>query len=232
MGLYEPDSARGEFSMSGLLRLADEPSGQHRAHSGLSRPGASSAATPRGSSAHRRLPMDITTTQFFGNPCARRKERPVTETTGTWTRFRTPRANIAPPRVEEEPAAAADSSGRPRSGTFIEVGAMFEGTLTLSGDFRIDNEFRGVLSTDGTVVVGPNGSIEGDIIARQVEIEGAVVGNISARRMCVVRSTGRLHGDIETACIEIEPHAFFQGGTRMIQPIAQAASKTIQPATA
>ena len=107
---------------------------------------------------------------------------------------------------------------------------MFEGSLKLKGDFRINNEFRGVLSTDGTVTIGPNGSIEGDIIARQVEIEGAVVGNISARRMFVLRSTGKLHGDVETACIHIEPHAFFQGGTKMVQPLAEAASQSTTPA--
>ncbi len=156
----------------------------------------------------------------------------MTETTGTWSRFRIPRANSARPPVKEQPGAVSKSPDRPLSGTFIEVGAAFEGTLTLSGDFRIDNEFRGVLSTDGTVVVGPSGSIEGDIIARQVEIEGAVVGNISARRMCVLRSSSRLHGDIETACIKIEPHAFFQGGTRMLQPLAPATTQMLPPATA
>lgn len=108
---------------------------------------------------------------------------------------------------------------------------MFEGTLKLKGDFRIDTEFRGELRTDGTVVVGPLGSIEGDIVARQVEIEGAVVGNITARRLCILRSSARLHGDIQTACVEIERHAFFQGGTRMTQPIATKATNVIQQPT-
>lgn len=57
-------------------------------------------------------------------------------------------------------------------GTFIQMGAVFDGTLKLSGDFRIDNEFRGELKTDGTVIVGPAGSIQGNIIAHQVEVEG------------------------------------------------------------
>jgi cytoskeletal protein CcmA (bactofilin family) len=42
---------------------------------------------------------------------------------------------------------------------------------------------------------------------------------VTARRMLILRANGRLHGDIETACLEVERHAFFQGGTKMIQPL-------------
>lgn len=153
----------------------------------------------------------------------------MSETTGTWSKFRIPRGSNAASKVEDAPApvttAAPAPVAKPISGTFIGLDARFEGSLRLKGDFRIDNEFRGVLKTDGTVVVGPNGSIEGDIFARQVEIEGAVVGNVNARRMFVLRASGKLHGDIETACLQIEPHAFFQGGTRMTLPVAEAASQ-------
>jgi cytoskeletal protein CcmA (bactofilin family) len=124
--------------------------------------------------------------------------------------------------------SVAEGEGEPRegaatalrSGTFIGAGALFEGTLTLHGDFRIDSEFRGELTTDGTVVVGPSGSVVGDVCAREAEIFGAVVGDISARRQVVLHAGARLHGNIETACLGIEPHAFFQGATRMTEPQA------------
>ena len=103
-------------------------------------------------------------------------------------------------------------------GTFIESGAVFEGTLRLTGDFRIDTEFRGELATDGSIIVGPLGSVVGDIRAREVVIRGAVVGNVHAPRQLVVESTGKLHGDIETACLEIQKHALFRGHTTMTQP--------------
>ncbi|MFP8870745.1 MAG: polymer-forming cytoskeletal protein [Myxococcota bacterium] len=45
----------------------------------------------------------------------------------------------------------------------VVVGAVFEGTLTLSGYFRIDHEFCGELTTDGTVVVGADGAVVGNI---------------------------------------------------------------------
>ena len=101
-------------------------------------------------------------------------------------------------------------------------GAVFEGTLRLEGDFFIDSEFSGSLKTDGKLVVGPSGAIEGDIQAREVVVCGAVVGDVTARRQLLLRSTARLHGDIETACLEIEPHAYFCGQTKMTRPQDEA----------
>jgi cytoskeletal protein CcmA (bactofilin family) len=137
-------------------------------------------------------------------------------------------------RPSDTRAEAADSGGaevttsqpaKSVSGTFIGSGAVFEGTLTLKGDFRIDTEFRGELTTDGTVVVGRGGSVEGNISARQVEIQGAVVGDVTARRLFILRAGGHLHGDIETACLEIERHAFLRGRTKMTRPHADSLAR-------
>ncbi len=116
---------------------------------------------------------------------------------------------------EVTPVVEADPTG-----TFISSGAMFEGTLSLKGDFHIDTEFRGDLETDGIVTIGPNGSIVGGIRGREVIIQGAVVGDVMAPRQLVVEAHGKLHGDIETACLEIQKHAFFQGKTSMTLPQA------------
>lgn len=136
---------------------------------------------------------------------------------GRWTRLRVRDGAMEPATS----AAAAPEPPEPRqshSGSFIGSGAVFEGTLALCGDFHIDTEFRGELRTDGTLVIGPGASVEGDVHARQVIVEGAVVGNIFARRKLTLRATARVHGDLETACLEVTPHAFFQGRTVMTRP--------------
>jgi cytoskeletal protein CcmA (bactofilin family) len=123
-------------------------------------------------------------------------------------------------RSQAAPSAppATEPSRAPR--TFISSGAIFEGSLSLKGDFHIDTEYRGSLETDGKISVGPNGSVVGNIRAREVLIQGAVVGNVIAPRQLVVEASGKLHGDIETACLEIQKYAFFQGRTTMTQPQA------------
>jgi cytoskeletal protein CcmA (bactofilin family) len=122
---------------------------------------------------------------------------------------------------EPPPAAPA-----PVMRTFIDPGAVFEGTLRLREDLRIECEFRGRIDCEGTLVVGPTGCVEGDIRAREVEISGAVVGNVVAPRQLVLRAGARLHGDVETACLEIEKHAFFNGRTVMVQPLAALRAQT------
>jgi cytoskeletal protein CcmA (bactofilin family) len=67
-------------------------------------------------------------------------------------------------------------------------------------------------------VIGENAGVEADIRAREVVILGAVVGNVVATRQLTIRAGGRLHGDVETPCLEIEKHAFFNGRTSMARP--------------
>ena len=131
-----------------------------------------------------------------------------------WRRVKVAVRADEPEADMEAPAATMTNTGA----TFIASGAIFEGTLTLRGDFTIDTEFRGELETDGIVTVGSQGSVEGDIRAREVVIRGAVVGNVTAPRQLILEAGAKLHGDIETACLEIQKHALFRGTTSMTQP--------------
>jgi cytoskeletal protein CcmA (bactofilin family) len=145
------------------------------------------------------------------------------------------RIQIAESSVEPDTGSGDEvrpSEGTAANGTFVASGAIFEGTLTLKGDFLIDTEFRGELETDGTITVGPEGTVVGCIRAREVVTRGAVVGDVSAPRQMIIEATGKLHGDIETACLEIKKHAFFKGATTMTQPQAYQRPVLSPPETA
>jgi len=102
--------------------------------------------------------------------------------------------------------------------TFVFQGAEFDGTLRLRESFRVDSEFRGEIVSDGAVIVGENGGVEATIRAREVIIHGAVVGNVIASRRLAILPGGRLHGDVETPCLEIEKGAVFNGRMEMVRP--------------
>ena len=139
------------------------------------------------------------------------------------------------PEPEEAPEATPSAA---ESSTFIDEGAEFEGTLRLTGTFRIDAEFRGEIVSDGTVIVGEAAGIQADLKAREVIVAGAVVGDIQASRLLVLRSGAKLPGDVEAPCLEVERGAIFNGGTRMSRPEAdlrkpaakKPAAKKTQPA--
>jgi cytoskeletal protein CcmA (bactofilin family) len=143
-----------------------------------------------------------------------------------------------PPIAPDQPAAAAPSEAAEEIAplrTFIDGGADFDGTLRIASSLRIDSEFRGAIESEGTVVVGEAAGVEAHIRAREVIICGAVVGNVVATRQLTLRSGGRLHGDVETPCLEIEKHAFFNGRTTMVRPEvairASAEAPAVRPAT-
>ncbi|MFQ5416505.1 MAG: polymer-forming cytoskeletal protein [Myxococcota bacterium] len=139
--------------------------------------------------------------------------------------------------VGRRDTASSDGSARASThppvegfGTFIEQGANFEGTLRLSGSFRIDAEFKGTIVSEGKVIVGEAGGVESDIRAREVVIAGAVAGNVTVSRQLTIRSTGRLHGNAETPCLEIERGAVFNGRTTMVRPeVAVRAERAAAP---
>jgi cytoskeletal protein CcmA (bactofilin family) len=121
---------------------------------------------------------------------------------------------------EAEPAAGPDRRQEQTGGhkTFVFQGAEFEGTLRLRESFHIDSEFRGEIVSEGTVTVGEAAGVEATIRARNVIIGGAVVGNVSASRQLVIHAGGRLHGDVETPCLEVEKGAVFNGRITMVRP--------------
>jgi cytoskeletal protein CcmA (bactofilin family) len=140
----------------------------------------------------------------------------VDQNRGAWVRKKIgldlPDAAREPEARDEAPEAALQS--------FIGEGAQFEGTLRIRGAFRIDTEFRGEIVSDTAVIVGEAAGIEANITSREVVIAGAVVGDVKAARQLSLRAGGRLTGDIETPCLEIEKGAMHNGRTSMVRPEA------------
>jgi cytoskeletal protein CcmA (bactofilin family) len=98
-------------------------------------------------------------------------------------------------------------------------------TLRLRQDFRIDGEFRGAIVSEGSVIVGEAAAIEANLHAREIVIGGAVVGNVVASRQLILRAGARLHGDVETPCLQIEKGAVFNGRTTMVRPEVAARAR-------
>lgn len=128
----------------------------------------------------------------------------------------------AGPAADGGPIARREPSPRAAAAvghTFIGEGAEFEGTLRIGPEgVRLDAEFKGTIITEGTVVVAQGGAVEANIHAREVVIGGAVLGDVMASRQVILRAGGRLHGDVETPCFELEKYAFFNGRSRMERP--------------
>lgn len=97
----------------------------------------------------------------------------------------------------------------------IRPGTEIKGDINCKGDIRIDGKLIGNLHSDGKVVVGENGLIEGTIHCAYADISGNVKANINITELLVLKATSNLVGEIVTNKLQIEPGANFSGSCKM-----------------
>jgi len=110
---------------------------------------------------------------------------------------------------------------------FLEKGARLEGRLECSGTFRIDSTIKGTLVSDGTLILGKNALVEGEITAIRVVIGGRFTGTIQAKSEVEIQSNAIVAAEIHTPSLVIEPGAVFDGQCHMFPCAAPEPAKLI-----
>ena len=97
---------------------------------------------------------------------------------------------------------------------FLDEGTSLTGELVFSGTFRVDGNVHGSIQTSDMLVVGERASIHADIKAGELEVHGAVSGNIDGSRRVQIFSTGRVRGGIRTPRLIVEAGGRLDGQSR------------------
>ncbi len=97
----------------------------------------------------------------------------------------------------------------------IVTGTVINGDIKSNGDIRIDGSLIGTLHSKAKVVLGPSGSIEGEITCKNADIQGTVKAQITVAELLTLKATAKITGDIITNKIAIEPGAKFSGACKM-----------------
>jgi cytoskeletal protein CcmA (bactofilin family) len=105
--------------------------------------------------------------------------------------------------------------GRTEEATVISRGVKIEGKLSCSGNIRLDGEVQGDISSEGVVIIGENGKVNGQINADSITIGGRVAGTIRAKDKVVLEAKANLKGDIITKTLSVDVGAVFNGNTKM-----------------
>src|ERR1700720_849369 len=79
---------------------------------------------------------------------------------------------------------------------FIDQGVTLEGTLQLTGTFRIDGNVRGNIISEQTVVLGEGSKGEGQIEANRVVIARLFDGVIFAKGRVEIQAKGVVTGKV------------------------------------
>jgi cytoskeletal protein CcmA (bactofilin family) len=103
--------------------------------------------------------------------------------------------------------------------------AKFDGKLTFEGAVRIDGKFKGVVLSEGTLVVGRTAEVDAEIAVGEIIVEGTVNGNITAKRSIEIRSSGSVTGDLNTPTLQIDKGAIFDGRSVMSSAMTPTPNK-------
>jgi cytoskeletal protein CcmA (bactofilin family) len=121
----------------------------------------------------------------------------------------------APVRIEKAEIPALTVPTQPVGfETVLGANCLLEGKLKSNSNVRLDGAFTGTLEITGNVLVGESAKINADINAKNISIAGAVRGNVSGKKVQILR-TGRVWGDISATALTTEEGAFIDGKISM-----------------
>ncbi|MBA0882292.1 bactofilin family protein [Flavobacterium undicola] len=97
----------------------------------------------------------------------------------------------------------------------IVEGTIIKGDIISKADFRLDGELIGNFQSTGKLVIGPTGSVTGDISCNNADIEGKFSGTIQVTELLNIKSKASIHGDATVGKLSVEPGADFSASCIM-----------------
>jgi len=88
-------------------------------------------------------------------------------------------------------------------------GTEVKGTITSDSDIRIDGKLVGDLECATKLIIGPTGTIEGDVQCENALIEGSFHGNLIVRSTLHIKENAQIVGDIKTDKLIVDQGAVF-----------------------
>jgi cytoskeletal protein CcmA (bactofilin family) len=94
---------------------------------------------------------------------------------------------------------------------FLGVGTTYRGRLDFTGSVRIDGVFEGEVESEGTLVVGREAVITGQMKVGQLVLGGSLRGDVVAGTRVVLHKTARFSGTMTTPALSVEEGAVLDG---------------------
>jgi cytoskeletal protein CcmA (bactofilin family) len=107
---------------------------------------------------------------------------------------------------------------RKTSTTVVARDAHFEGSLELSGSAHVEGAFKGTLKAQGELSVGPEGLVEGTLVADSMIIAGRVDGTVVVRQSLRILKSGCVAGRIYYGALEVSAGGTLSGEVQQGAP--------------
>ena len=106
---------------------------------------------------------------------------------------------------------------------FLDSGSHLEGELRFDASFRVDGKLTGKVDSQGDLIVGESGEVDGELTVGQIFVSGTVRGSIRATRRVQISPSGKVFAEVDTPALIIEDGATFEGRCAMSREDARGA---------
>ena len=93
----------------------------------------------------------------------------------------------------------------------LSADVEIKGSIKFQNELTVDGKVEGEITSSGTLTVGENSEIKGEIKTKSVTVLGKVHGNITVEERCELKSRAVLYGDLKATRLIIEEGATFVG---------------------
>lgn len=116
-------------------------------------------------------------------------------------------------RIFSESAGSDNSSGELNA--FMGTGTSFTGHLQFEGSVRIDGNFQGTITSPGTLILGREAVVKGEVDVASLNANGTLIGTVRAHRHAHLHEHAIFDGHLTTPALGMDQGAIINGTIEM-----------------
>jgi cytoskeletal protein CcmA (bactofilin family) len=118
----------------------------------------------------------------------------------------------------------------------LNTDVEIKGSLKFTGELTFDGKLDGDITSEGTLHVGDNAVIKGNLNVNSVVLRGKINGNVTGREKVEIKAKTELFGDVQATKLVIEEGVTFVGkcdvNPNKVSPSAPPQPRAGEPAKA
>ena len=100
--------------------------------------------------------------------------------------------------------------------TVLFADSAISGKLSYNLPIKIDSRFTGEVKASDLLVLGPNAHVDAHISARQLQLEGKLIGDVRVIECFEIMPGGYFKGEFKAGALRVHPGAVFEGSGEIV----------------
>lgn len=115
---------------------------------------------------------------------------------------------------------------------FLDQGCSIKGDVVFNDLLRVHGHLRGSVKSEGELLVGEGGVVEGEIVVGRLVVAGTVQGTVQVREKLVVHGSGKVMAEVATPVLVVDEGGVLEGSVKMAMPQPRQAHPNPTPGKA